>query len=206
MKTLILALLPFAGWSQALTYTVPNLVKSGVTVTVPINISGSSGKNITGVQATVTVAPAPTSMTISTGAASTTAAKTVTCNVVNGSANCIWVGLNQNIYADGVLGSLSFPMPTASITVSMTGSLSASTAGAGVATTASSPFTVAPLSPCDLNADGKIDSTDLTIAIQQAIGSATGITADLNGDGIVNIIDVTRIANAGSGGACVTGP
>jgi len=61
-----------------------------------------------------------------------------------------------------------------------------------------------PISACDLNADGVVNTLDSQLAIQQALGTAQ-CTADLNLDGLCNIIDVQRVINATLGAACVTG-
>ena len=60
---------------------------------------------------------------------------------------------------------------------------------------------------CDLNGDGVVDSKDVTLFINIALG-LTPLTAgaDLNGDGTVNVIDVMRAVIAAGGGGCKTTP
>jgi hypothetical protein len=63
-----------------------------------------------------------------------------------------------------------------------------------------------PLATCDLNGDGVVDSKDIAIFSNMAIGLAPlDLRGDLNGDGVVNIIDVQRDIIAAMGGACKTG-
>ena len=58
---------------------------------------------------------------------------------------------------------------------------------------------------CDLNADGVVDSADVQIATSQALNNSC-TTADLDGNGVCNVIDVQRIINAANGQACRMGP
>ena len=58
---------------------------------------------------------------------------------------------------------------------------------------------------CDLNGDGVVDSQDVQIATDAALGKRSCGNADINGDGACNVIDVQRVINAALGGACRTG-
>ena len=56
---------------------------------------------------------------------------------------------------------------------------------------------------CDLNGDGVVDMLDVQIAIAQALGSVRCGSADLNGDGVCNLLDVQRIVRfLVLGGSC----
>jgi hypothetical protein len=61
------------------------------------------------------------------------------------------------------------------------------------------------ISPCDLNADGIVNISDVQVAIGQALGLSPCGSADLNGDGACNVIDVQRVIAAATGQACKTG-
>ena len=61
-------------------------------------------------------------------------------------------------------------------------------------------------SPCDLNGDGKVDATDVQMAISQVLGTTACTNASLTGNGQCNVVSVQRIINASLGGACVVGP
>ena len=64
-----------------------------------------------------------------------------------------------------------------------------------------------PSSPtCDLNGDGVVNILDVQAAINQALGVTACTTADLQGNGQCNVVDVQRIIAAALGGPCVTGP
>ena len=64
---------------------------------------------------------------------------------------------------------------------------------------------VSTISPCDLNADGTVDSADVQIAIRQALGTSP-CTNDLDQNGVCNVIDVQRMINAANGHSCKVGP
>jgi hypothetical protein len=73
-----------------------------------------------------------------------------------------------------------------------------------------SGVTTAPPPPtqvsCDVNSDGKVDSVDVQLAVNQALGTVPCTTADLMGNGQCNVVDVQRVINASLGGVCVVGP
>jgi hypothetical protein len=59
------------------------------------------------------------------------------------------------------------------------------------------------LNACDLNSDGRVDNTDVDLAVNMSLGLAP-CTANIIGAGICNIIVVQRVINA-IGGTCVAG-
>ena len=61
-------------------------------------------------------------------------------------------------------------------------------------------------SPCDLNTDGAVNSQDVQLAINQALGVAPCTSADLMQSQQCNVIDVQRVIAASLGGACRVGP
>jgi len=58
-------------------------------------------------------------------------------------------------------------------------------------------------SACDLNQDGVVNTLDVNLAVQQALGLAS--CTDLTGDGVCNVVDVQRVINAMNGGTCRVG-
>lgn len=194
--------------TPTLTLTGPATIRPGAPVTLTLTLSGSTGANLASFQATVGL-PAGFAVTSSAiGAAGTAAAKTLTCAPTL-PGPCVVVGLNQTNLADGVVftltgiaarpGALSFPL-SASLAAS-----SAATAE-GVALASGAAFSLTVLSACDINGDGKVDIADVLAYLNSYVFGAVTPIVDLNGDGLANIIDVQRIATAGLGGACVTGP
>lgn len=63
-----------------------------------------------------------------------------------------------------------------------------------------------PVATCDLNGDGTVNDTDVTIAKDEALGTSSQSSVDLNGDGIWDVVDVQRVINARNGQACRIGP
>lgn len=57
---------------------------------------------------------------------------------------------------------------------------------------------------CDLTGDGRVDDSDVDVAIDMALGKAT-CNANVFGAGVCNVVVVQRVINARSGGTCVTG-
>lgn len=72
-----------------------------------------------------------------------------------------------------------------------------------------SVFSLCPLlsaqtySPCDLNRDGVVNSADVTLAVNMALGT-TPCTANLEGQDICTVITVQRVVNASEGETCIT--
>jgi hypothetical protein len=62
-----------------------------------------------------------------------------------------------------------------------------------------------PTSPCDLNGDGLVNALDVTSAVDQALGTAACTNADLVGTGTCTVVDVQRVVNAKDGQVCRVG-
>jgi hypothetical protein len=58
---------------------------------------------------------------------------------------------------------------------------------------------------CDLNADGKVNSTDVGLATDQALGVTPCSTADLQQNGKCSVVGIQRVINATLGGTCRIG-
>jgi hypothetical protein len=61
----------------------------------------------------------------------------------------------------------------------------------------------ATFSPCDLNQDGVVNGTDVTLAINMALGT-TYCTASLEAANTCTVITVQRVVNASQGQTCIT--
>ncbi len=61
----------------------------------------------------------------------------------------------------------------------------------------------AQTNPCDLNGDGRVDSTDVQAAINMSLGMST-CTANIAGANVCNVLVVQRVVNASMGAACLT--
>lgn len=215
MKLALLPLLAGIALAQpTLTVTGPSSpVAPGSTVNLSVTLAGSSGANIAGLQATII---APNSTSVTAGAAATAAQKTVASGFSPASANLKWLlwGMNSNIFADGVVAQMQFTLPALpasgtvdaqQISTQLSGIVAASNTGSPVPITAGAPYTLSILSPCDINADGVVDSKDALLVIAAILGGG-GSVPDLNGDGVINEIDLQRVVDAGvPGGHCRVG-
>jgi hypothetical protein len=63
----------------------------------------------------------------------------------------------------------------------------------------------AAVNPCDLNGDAVVNLLDLQLANNMALGLGP-CTANIVGAGICNIVTIQRVINAALNGVCVTGP
>jgi len=59
-------------------------------------------------------------------------------------------------------------------------------------------------SACDLNADSRVDASDVQLAINMSLG-VSSCTANVVGTGVCNVIMTQRVINSAQGGACLTG-
>jgi hypothetical protein len=57
--------------------------------------------------------------------------------------------------------------------------------------------------PCDLNRDGLINATDVTLAVDMALGN-TPCIANIEGPLTCTVLTVQRVFDASQGGACIT--
>lgn len=212
------ALLSGSAFAQALTLSVASPVTSarpGATYGLNVTLAGSAGLAIAGVQWSI-VLPAGFAPTVTAGAASTAANKTVTCSTATaagGTMICLSVGLNSTPFADGVVAVMSGTVPVTAtigaVNFLTSADLAATAAGAGAAIAAGAPLAFTVLSPCDLNGDGKIDAADLALEVGFVVNpsSCQAPAGDFDGDGKCTVIDAVRLAVAAAGvAACRVGP
>jgi hypothetical protein len=73
-----------------------------------------------------------------------------------------------------------------------------------------SPFMVnansAQAASCDLNGDGVVNILDVQVEVNAALGLGVCGIGDVNGDGVCNVIDVQRVVRAALGLGCRIGP
>ena len=68
----------------------------------------------------------------------------------------------------------------------------------------SSAWAQIQINACDLNADGVVNSADVTLAVNMDIGTAA-CTANIAGVALCNVVVVQRVINAIPPGTCVAG-
>ena len=219
MKLTIIALLfsslLFGQAQLSVNQNFPVSVYPGQSTLLNVNLTGSAGLDIAGIQWNNLLVPNST-VTIAPGSASSVATKGVFCNTPQ--SMCLVTGLtgplgaqvvSNNVYSDGVVATINMTVPANTpagvVPLSVTGTLAAAQQGWFVPITAAPAFSLTVLSMCDLNGDGKIDANDVILMVNQATQKAP-CTNDLTGDGTCDAQDVQRVVIAASGGACLTGP
>lgn len=162
----------------------PGLAPAGQAVTLTVALSGGGGP--AALQFDLSGVPVGATIT------STATGKTATCNGSSTVAptRCILSGLNLTPIADGNIATIQYSQPATEPTEAMANPISATPAGsAGVTLTAQVS------SKCDLNGDGKIDATDVGLAITQALPAPVGST--------INVVELVKVLIAGFGGTCL---
>ena len=213
--TLLFSSLLFGQAQLSINQNLPVSVYPGQTTLLNVNLTGSAGLNIAGIQWNHLLVPNAT-VSIAPGAASSSANKGVFCNTPQ--SMCLVTGLtgpigaqqvSNNAYGDGVIATINMTVPANTPAgvqqLSVVGALAAAQQGWFVAIADAPAFQLTVLSLCDLNGDGKTDANDVTIIVNQATQKAP-CANDLTGDGVCDAQDVQRVVIAASGGACVTGP
>lgn len=181
--------------AQSLNLSVnPTTVRAGGTATLTLTFTdGTPSASIAGLQWTLGVPASITPGTVTSGAASTAAAKVITC----GPAACLAAGtgatLNANAFGGGVVSTypLTVAVGTApgSLAISLSNVVAADSNGMAVLTlTAGATLTV--LSRYDVTGDGLVNSADVAAVLGQVTGGSC-TTGDVSGDGKCNIVDVT---------------
>jgi hypothetical protein len=107
-----------------------------------------------------------------------------------------------------VFGNPAQANTTASFSVNGTYTLRLTASDGALTSTSDAQITVGSVTPsCDLNGDGVVNIQDVTISINMALGvTPFSPAADLNGDGKIDIIDTQRVINASLGSPCKIGP
>lgn len=67
------------------------------------------------------------------------------------------------------------------------------------------PTASAQTNACDVNTDGFVNVIDVHSATNQILGLSSCTTADIDGGGHCDIIDLQKIINAAPGGSCIAG-
>lgn len=211
-RRLLLLLITTAGLmlaqpSLSLQLVTTGTIRQNQQITFNVVLSGSTGQSLAALMGTFALPGSLTNVTVTSGPASITAAKSITCGAPGTTLICILVGPNQNTYADGVVAVVTGTVSQiGSQSFGFTAAQSATAAAKGVTTSSGNPLSlsVSPL-PCDVNGDGSFSAADLSLIAQQITSGNPPLSSDVNGDGKVDAVDAQRVANA-IGGSCVVGP
>ncbi len=199
MRLLIASLFAAVAFGQQITATA-TAAKAGAPTTITLIGTGMAAAGVVPAQFSM---PAAAGQVITAGPTVTAANKQITCQSGGGSVlTCVFYGINTTTLADGILATITMPMPAATAPMPLTGINGSNAAGdsPAIAITSGALLTLTPLLPCDANGDGSV--------VDQIEGVVKPPFTDLNGDGVVDIIDLQRVINAalpGAGGTCRTG-
>ena len=180
--------LPVAAFPQSITLSVGSSAgTAGGTVSVPINLTSSSGAQTAALQWTFSFSSDITGVTVVNGPSATNAGKSVDC-----SGNiCLIYGLNTNIMADGTVATAIFQIAsnpsTTTIPVQLTGVVAATALGTSIPATGGSGIISAPTPlaqsaslSCAPSTLGGNSSSLCTVFLSQAVTSATAIPLSSN--------------------------
>jgi hypothetical protein len=139
-----------------------------------------------------------------------TATATAAGNLAIGNVQFQLDGTNLGSAVTAVPYSISWNTTTTSngthtLTAIATDTSGNSATSASITVTVGDASGLAPVLSCDLNGDGVVNSLDVQIAINQALGTASCTNAALQENGVCNVVDVQRVINASLGGACRLG-
>ena len=188
------------GQTTTITPTIAASVPAGGSATLTVSCTGCQAQSVTAVQWTITL-PAGVSLGAPVAASAWAAAgNSGYCNPANGT--CIVAG-GTAVVADGAVATIPLTFATAgSDSLALSGLFAAAEInGAGVNVNgmiSGSPAAIKVLSPCDLNSDGVVNTADVQILINAALGITacpiSGITC--------NLVAVINEIIAANGGAC----
>lgn len=221
MKKLIFALFLFTGIvfaqtpTNTLTWSGPNGIQGGQTITLPVIATLTNGATAESLQFTIGAMPSDVvSYTVNTALTN----KSVFCNLTT--RICLIVGMNSSSTSLYPLTAIPSGSTVATINVTMKATLSGtpqtftwtdaqtSTATANpVATVFPSALTLNSFSKCDLNRDGATNYSDALLIVQVSNGTVpppAGVNFDLSLNGPVglDVTDVQVVINAAANGVC----
>jgi hypothetical protein len=129
------------------------------------------------------------------------------------------VGTSFRYQITATNGPTSFgatPLPAGLVFNSSSGVIAGTPAATGVTNvtisatnaggTGSATLTITVASPCDLNGDGVVNSTDVQLSLNATLGTVPCGAQDLDGNGKCDVVDVQRVIEAALGSACRVGP
>lgn len=190
-----------------------NSTAGSTTVTITPSTSGQAAATIwefsnantsSPLDQTVVLNSQTATTTASGGTVTTTAANEVIVSVMSPSGAVTGLQSGNAFTSD----SLNFGVGWAHLIAASTGSYSAVWNASGTYASSSASFKAATSgssgtsNSCDLNQDGVVNSADVTLAVNMALGT-TPCTANVEGPDVCTVITVQRVVNASMGQTCI---
>jgi hypothetical protein len=135
----------------------------------------------------------------------TNAGKSLSSTILaNGNVRLLTMGVNQTAVANGLAATVLFTVKAPFTTgSSLVSPLNCiSSSGQGSALATGCTASTVTISSCDINGDGVVNVVDVQLIINQALGIIPAVS-DLNHDGVVNVADVQIVINAALGLGCL---
>ena len=195
-----------------------NSLPGGTTITINITPSGNTGTatiwEFSGVSTTspldqtATLSNQSASSTPSGASVTTTGASEVIISVAVVQNNVTGISTGNPFTNDETLNGNGFAHLITSSTGTYTPQWTQNAAGTYASSTVSfkaagSGTSGGNYSRCDLNQDGVVNSTDVSLAVNMAVGTNT-CTATVEGPDVCTVITVQRVVNASLGQTCIT--
>ena len=167
-------------------------VMEGTAGTTTLALTATTGNSPAALEFSVTYSADVTGVTVAAGTADTTANKTLACGTATPtSITCIVYGINQTLIANGPVATVAFTTVKTPASRSESlgiGNTTASSATGTVITSGGTGGTLTILSIYDLNKDGAVNSADVLLMLNEALGITS--CTDKIGDGLCNVGDV----------------
>jgi len=177
--------------TATLTVTGPAVAKATTSVTLTVTLTGGGGP--AGIQWDMTGLPVGAS--IATAVVGKMATCTTTRCLVT-AATPVTAADAVTPIPDGPVATIAYMQPAAPAPLTVLATMAATPAGAAEALAAPPAAINVPLqSNCDVNGDGRVDSTDIGLILQQALAAGAA--------GTPTVLDVIRVIIAANGGACL---
>lgn len=195
MKRLFLPL-AFLGTISAqstLTLAGPPSARPGTSISVSLTHNLGPATPPVGFQWNL-AAPAGWNPVTGLGLSATAAQKTIACSP-DGKICMVYGANNITTIAPGQLATISIAIPSSqaagSVQLALSNIIAGGPTGNTITTAPALPISIVILAKEDLNGDGAINVADITVIINQSlVTGGTCTTADLNGDGKCDVIDV----------------
>lgn len=183
--------------AQSLTLSLsPASLQAGQSTTLTISYTDATpSSNTAAIEWALSLPAGITAGSYSAGSALTTAGKLINC----GPSACVAAGdgatLNDTVIASGPIATVPLTVTSTTapgtLTVTLTSLLGATATNPSTVTLTVNSPTVTVLSRYDLNGDGLVNAADVTIMLNEVIGSATCSGQSLNvGDGKCDVEDL----------------
>lgn len=191
---LLALLLAFTAHAQVtVSLAGPATARQGSAVTLALASGGATANGPAALQWTV-VPPSGFTIPAATigtqGAAST---KTLACGTDK--TLCVLYGVNQNVIANGQIATLSVAIPANATpgpaSFGLSGLVTTDKNGFAMTTTPGPFYSIVVTARADLNSDGVVNSTDVSLMAGQV--TAGTCSDDQNADGKCDIIDVMLV-------------